>query len=44
MPTAIENTQMENNVQGGEKFFRDGQLLIRKDGKTYNVIGQQVAQ
>ena len=44
MPTAIENTQMENNVQGGEKFFRDGQLLIRKDGKIYNVIGQQVAQ
>lgn len=27
-----------------QKFFRNGQLLILRDGKTYNVTGQKIAQ
>ena len=26
------------------KFMHEGQLFIRKNGKIYNVIGQQMAQ
>ncbi len=33
IPTAITNVQ---------KLFRDGQLLILRDGKSYNVIGQEI--
>ena len=28
--------------EDGQKFFQDGMLFIRRDGKTYNVLGQQV--
>jgi len=42
MPTGIGNTQVEDS--NTEKFIRDGQLYIRKDGKIYNVIGQKIAQ
>ena len=35
--TAVENVQT-NHVQA-TKFFRDGQLLIKKNGKIYNVQG-----
>lgn len=38
--TAVENVQT-NQVQA-TKFFRDGQLLIEKNGKIYNVQGVQV--
>lgn len=38
--TAVENVQT-NPVQA-TKFFRDGQLLIEKNGKTYNVQGAEV--
>ena len=39
-PTAVENVQT-NQVQA-IKFFRDGQLLIEKNGKIYNVQGVEV--
>ena len=39
-PTGVENVQT-NPVQA-TKFFRDGQLLIEKNGKTYNVQGVEV--
>ena len=39
-PTSVENTEVNSsNVQ---KIFRDGQVLILRDGKTYSVIGQEV--
>lgn len=39
-PTGVENVQT-NHVQA-TKFFRDGQLLIEKNGKIYNVQGVEV--
>ncbi|MBQ7648022.1 MAG: hypothetical protein IJS92_02980 [Paludibacteraceae bacterium] len=39
-PTAVENVQT-NQVQA-TKFFRDGQLLIEKNCKIYNVQGVEV--
>ncbi len=39
-PTAIENVQSDK-VQA-TKFFRDGQLLIEKNGKIYNAQGVEV--
>jgi hypothetical protein len=39
-PTLVENTEVNSsNVQ---KIFRDGQVLIIRDGKTYNAIGQEM--
>lgn len=37
--TALDNVDTDNVA---EKFFRDNQVLIRKNGKTHNVLGQQV--
>ena len=38
--TAVDNITTNNaNIQ---KFLRDGQLLIIRDGKTYNVMGQEL--
>ena len=39
-PTGVENVQT-NPVQA-TKFFRDGQLLIERDGKLFNVTGAEV--
>ena len=39
-PTGVENVQT-NHVQA-TKFFRDGQLLIEKNGKIYNAQGVEV--
>ena len=39
-PTAVENVQT-NHVQA-TKFFRDGMLLIEKNGKIYNATGAEV--
>ena len=39
-PTGVEDVQ-SNKVQA-TKFFRDGQLLIEKNGKIYNVQGAEV--
>ena len=38
--TSVENVQT-NHVQA-TKFFRNGMLLIEKNGKIYNVQGQMV--
>ena len=35
-------TTAENSC--AQKFFRNGQLLILRDGKTYSVTGQKIAQ
>ena len=40
--TAVDNIQSSN--ANGEKLFRDGQLLIIRDGKTYNVMGMEVGE
>jgi hypothetical protein len=42
-PSGIENVQ-PMNVREGEKFIRNGQLFILKNGQIYNVIGQKIAQ
>jgi hypothetical protein len=38
-PTAIDNT---NAAVKAVKVLRDGQLIIEKNGKTYNAIGQTI--
>ena len=39
-PTSVDNTEVNSsNVQ---KIFRDGQVLIIRDGKTYSVMGQEM--
>lgn len=38
-PTAIENIETAAQAQ---KVLRDGQVLIIRDGKTYNMMGQEV--
>ena len=40
-PTGIENTQVEN-VKNGDKFIKNGQIFIRIDGHTYDMLGQRV--
>ncbi|MBR2450644.1 MAG: leucine-rich repeat domain-containing protein [Paludibacteraceae bacterium] len=40
-PTAVENIGAGNKADA-QKIMRNGQLLILKDGKTYNVVGQIV--
>ena len=44
LPTSIDN--MGNNFNNSSinptKSLRNGQVLIRKDGKTYNVLGQEL--
>ena len=37
-PTAVENTPCANSQS--TKLIRNGQLLILRDGKTYNMMGQ----
>ena len=41
VPTALENTDTPSNI-GVHKLLRNGQLLILRDGKTYDVMGQEV--
>ena len=44
VPTGFDEVQPQGNVRDGEKFIRNGQLYIKKDGMIYNVIGQKIAQ
>ena len=39
-PTDVENVSNETNAT--EKVLRNGQLFILRDGKTYNVMGQEL--
>lgn len=40
-PTGCESPY-QPNVRDGEKFIRDGQVFIQRDGKIYNVLGENV--
>ena len=39
VPTAVENAHSQSPMTNCKKILRDGQLLILRDGKTYNVMG-----
>ena len=39
LPSGLQNLSTETTVREGEKFIRNGQLFIRKDGRTYNALG-----
>jgi hypothetical protein len=42
-PQEIEEVRSETtNVVRSEKFIKDGQLFIRREGKEYNVMGFEV--
>lgn len=40
--TDVENTQSQLPISNCQKILRDNQLLIIRDGKTYNVMGQEL--
>ena len=40
--TAVENTQHQSLTSNCQKLLRDNQLLILRDDKTYNIVGQIV--
>lgn len=40
--TAIDGIEASGNYNGAQKILRDGQLIIERDGKMYNVTGAQV--
>jgi hypothetical protein len=39
-PAAVDNIQ--SPTTSNRKLLRDGQLLILRDGKTYNAMGQKL--
>lgn len=39
MPQKVSNV---DNVPIVSKLFRDGQILIHRDGKTYTISGQRI--
>ena len=39
--TAVENTHIQSPMTNCQKIIRDNQLLILRDGKTDNVMGQE---
>ncbi|MBO4362642.1 MAG: fibronectin type III domain-containing protein [Paludibacteraceae bacterium] len=41
VPEGFEDMRV-TPIGNGEKFIRDGQVLIRLDGETYNVLGERV--
>lgn len=41
-PQGIEMFLDQPSVTRGQKLFRDGQLLIIRDGRTYNVLGTEI--
>ena len=40
--TNISNPSVQNKTGEATKFFRNGQLFIRKNGKIYNALGAEV--
>ena len=42
IPSSLENTNSQSPTSSCQKIFRNGQLLIHRDGKTYNVMGQGI--
>lgn len=39
--TDVEHTSTASPTPGSQKILRDGQLIILRDGKEYNVMGQE---
>ena len=39
IPSSVENTHTQSPMTNCKKIIRDGQLLILRDGKTYNAMG-----
>ena len=44
IPTGYEDVRSMDKIREGEKFIRNGQLFIRKNGVIFNIIGQKIAQ
>ena len=44
LPTGYETVESNIDLRDGAKFIRNGQIFIRKDGRTFNILGQPVAQ
>ncbi|MBR1878008.1 MAG: metallophosphoesterase [Paludibacteraceae bacterium] len=42
LPTGIDEVPVERNWRDRQKFIRNGQIFIRKDGRTFNMLGQPV--
>lgn len=42
IPTSVENIHSQSPISNCQKILRDNQLLIIRDGKTYNVMGQEL--
>ena len=40
--SSVENLNAPSSTTNTKKLLRDGQLLILKDGKTYNAMGQEM--
>ena len=41
-PTAVENIKISSS--SAHKIVRDDQLLIIRDGKTYNIMGVEITK
>ena len=41
-PQGLEMFSDQPSVTRGQKLFKDGQLLIIRDGRTYNVLGTEI--
>lgn len=44
LPDAIEGVRPDADDRYGEKFILNGQLFIKKGGRTYTILGQPIAQ
>jgi hypothetical protein len=42
LPVSTEGVENVNSAVKAEKFFRDGQLIIRKNGVEYNALGEKL--
>jgi len=42
VPSGYEDIAPQPLTMDGCKYIRNGQLFIRRDGKVYNVVGQNV--
>ena len=40
--TAVENTHIQSPISNCQKFLRNGQLIILRDGVEYNAMGQEI--
>ena len=40
--TAVENTHIQSPISNCQKFLRNGQLIILRDGVEYNAVGQEL--